>query len=202
MKFFAIIVIILGLSVDVYAELIDSTEMTSTSRTRRFAPHFVPMQFAGNIGFLSAGIGYENRRQNYQLSIVYGYVPASMGGVRVHSLTAKNTFPIYRFHIDKNRLLAPYAAIGLNVEVGGRSFLRLPDNMPAGYYDFPKSTHLVGSLGLKYKHAMGGNSVDAVEFFAEATTIDAYIWYKTMSDEVKWRQIVSAAFGVNIFLRH
>jgi hypothetical protein len=168
---------------------------------RWYIPHFIPLQFAGNIGFLSTGVGYEARKQNYQLAIVYGYVPARFGGVSVHSFTAKNTFPIFRFFIDKIRSIVPYGAIGLNVEVGGKSFLTLPDNMPASYYDFPKSTHLIGSLGVKYRHVMNRPSVRAVEFFAETTTIDAYIWYKTRSDAVKWRQILSGAVGANIFLQ-
>lgn len=180
----------------------DSTTADEASRSRRwFHPHFVPVQFAGNIGFVSAGVGYQTRKQNYELAIVYGYVPARFGGVRVHSFTAKNTFPIIRIPIDKNRTAIPYGAIGLNVEVGGRSFLTLPDNMPAGYYDFPKSTHLIASLGFKYQHAVSHPSVRAVEFFTEVTSVDAYLWYKSLSDQVKWRQILSAAIGVNIFIR-
>jgi hypothetical protein len=181
--------------------LIDSTQSKSSTPVRWYTPHFIPIQFAGNIGFLSAGVGYEARKQNYQLAIVYGFVPAKFGGVSVHSFTAKNSFPIHRFFIDKNRTIIPYGAIGLNVEVGGRSFLTLPDNMPAGYYDFPKSTHLIGSVGAKYRHTMDRPSVNAVEVFAEITTVDAYVWYKTMSDDVKWRQILSGAVGINLFIK-
>jgi hypothetical protein len=181
--------------------LIDSTQSKNEKGRHWYSPHFIPIQYAGNIGFISAGIGYEARKQNYQLSLVYGYVPKMFGGVTVHSVTAKNTFPLYRFFIDKKRILIPYGAIGLNVEIGGRSFLTLPDNMPAGYYDFPKSTHLIGSAGVKYKHIMNRRSIRAVEFFAELTTVDAYVWYKMKSDEVKMRQILSSAVGIHLMRR-
>ena len=179
----------------------DSTQTTNGPGPRWYHPHFIPVQFAGNMGFLSTGIGYEARKQNYQLALVYGYVPKSLGRVTVHSITAKNTFPLYRFFIDKNRIMIPYGAIGLNVEIGGRSFLTLPDNMPAGYYDFPKSTHLIGAVGLKYKHIMNRRAFRAVEYFAELTSVDAYIWYKVRSDEVSMRQILSGAVGINLMRR-
>jgi hypothetical protein len=200
----AIFLIAISISVALACEAkspTDSTQSKKDQNPRWYNPHFIPVQYAGNIGFLSAGVGYEARKKNYQLALVYGYVPKAFGGVVVHSFTAKNTFPMYRFFLDKNRMIIPYGAIGLNIEIGGRSFLTLPDNMPAGYYDFPKSTHLIASAGLKYKHMMTTKGLRSVEFFAEITTVDAYVWYKVRSDDVKMHQILSAAIGVNFMRR-
>ena len=40
------------------------------------------------------------------------------------------------------------------------------------------------------------------EFFAEAGTVDVYLWYKSMSHRIKFRQIFSLAIGVNLLLDH
>jgi hypothetical protein len=92
----------------------------------------------------------------------------------------------------------PYGTLGLSFELGGRSFFTQPSNMPPGYYDYPKSMHVIASGGVKLRQITTQyKSLRGFEFFAEATTIDAYIWYKTLSDEVKMHQIITLAVGVH-----
>lgn len=179
----------------------DSTQSETTVQRRWYYPHYVPVQFAGNIGFLSTGIGYTARKDNYHLSLLYGYAPASIAGVRVHTVTAKNIFHIARFPVSRNSFILPYAAVGISIEVGGRSFLTLPDNMPDGYYNFPKSVHAIASLGGKFRRPVNHQFFRDVEFFAEVTTVDVNVWYKFISNEVKMHQILSLALGVNLMRR-
>lgn len=186
-----------------YASIVEDSIKTSNTLERRwYLPHYIPIQYAGNIGFLSTGIGYSSRKENYQLSLVYGYAPRSLAGVPVHTLTAKNIFSLHRFHLNKKETLIPYGALGLSFEIGGRSFFQQPSNMPPSYYDFPKSVHIVASGGLKFRAITSRyKNLRGFEFFAETTTIDAYIWYKVRSDEVKLRHILSAAAGVHLLLK-
>jgi hypothetical protein len=166
------------------------------------APEYFPLQFAGNIGFLSAGAGFRNRTDNYQLSIVYGYVPRSHSLVDSHLLTAKNTFHLFHYRISEHETLLPYGSVGISWEIAGRSFFTKPESMPRGYYDFPKSVHAIPGLGLKYRRQNGRiKAFQGVEFFVELTSVDAYIWYKFLSDEIKMQQIISAASGVQLLLR-
>jgi hypothetical protein len=44
-------------------------------------------------------------------------------------------------------------------------------------------------------------SIRAIEIFAEITTVDVYVWYKLMSDEVRMHQILSGAIGINLVRR-
>jgi hypothetical protein len=166
------------------------------------APEYFPIQFAGNIGFLSAGVGFRNRTDNYQLSIVYGYVPRSHSLVDSHLLTAKNTFHLFHYRISERETLFPYGSVGISWEIGGRSFFTQPENMPRGYYDFPKSVHAIPSMGLKYRRDGGRlKAFQGVEFFVEITSVDAYIWYKFLSDDLKMHQILSGACGVQLLCR-
>jgi hypothetical protein len=177
----------------------DSTKSRQWKKRAWYSPHYFPLQYAGNIGFLSAGVGYGARKDNYQLSLVYGYAPPSVAGVRIHTVTAKNIFHLYRFYLSEKRTLIPYAGLGLSFEIGGRSFLTLPSNMPEGYYDFPKSVHLIASGGIKLRYVTNNSKAfRGFEFFAEACTVDAYVWYKFLSDEVKMRHIMSVAVGVHL----
>jgi hypothetical protein len=182
-----------------FAYVEDSVKTAVRQKRPWYTPHYLPVQYAGNIGFLSAGIGYGARKDNYQLSLVYGYASPSVAGVHIHTVTAKNIFHIYRFYLSEKRTLLPYAALGVSMELGGRSFFRQPSIMPDGYYDAPKSIHFIGSAGLKLRYMTTHfKPFRGFEFFAEASTIDAYVWYKFISDEVKMSQILSLSVGVHL----
>lgn len=167
-----------------------------------YSPHFASLQFAGNIGFISLGAGYSTRSGDYQISLLYSYTPASTAGIRVHTITAKNIFNIYPFNIDDRHTLIPYIGLALSLEAGGRSFFFQPSHMPKGYYNFPKSIHLIASGGLKLQHMSDKiKPFRGIEFVAELTTVDAYIWYKVISDEVKMSDIMSLGLGINFLLK-
>jgi hypothetical protein len=180
----------------------DSTKSQAAARRLLFRSSYLALQYAGNIGFLSFGVGHTARKDRYQLSLVYGYAPPSMTGVRIHTLTAKNIFPVYRFYLDKKQTLIPYGAIGLSLELGGRSFFRQPSNMPDSYYDFPKSIHLIPAAGFKLRHMTDHQrNFRGYEFFLEVTSVDVYVWYKLTSDEIRTQQILSLAAGIHFLIK-
>ena len=179
----------------------DSTEAEAVRSVNRFIPHYVPIQYAGNIGYISSGVGYIATRDKVHFSLQYGFTPESVGGINIHTLTFRNVFHLFRYQINRQTII-PYAGLGLSWDMSGRSFFFLPDNMPKGYYKFPKSVHLIPSLGIKIRHPANlGKVLSAVELFAEATTVDEYVWFKVISREVTMAQIVTLSLGVNLIRR-
>lgn len=88
------------------------------------------------------------------------------------------------------------------MEVGGNAFFSVPAHFPEGYYDFPKNLHVIAYGGATLQHRFEDSFafLQGVEFFAEAGTIDAYLWYKTISSQIGFNQIFSLALGVNLLL--
>jgi hypothetical protein len=163
---------------------------------------YIPVQFAGNIGFLSTGIGYRTLTDNYQLSLMYGFTPSFVSSVKSNLITAKNIFHLYKFRLSDSRTLIPYASVGISLEIKGRSFFTQPEYMTDSYYDFPKSIHAIPALGVKLRHrTLRFGGFEATEFFGELTSVDAYIWYKLISNDVKLHQIVSLSAGVNLLFK-
>lgn len=174
-----------------------------TTRTPRwYVPHYVPIQYAGNTGFLSTGAGFASRKQNYYLDLLYGYVPRSIGGVAIHTVSVKNYFPFGHFEVGSDRSLVPYAGLGLSVEVSGHAFFTQPSHFPDGYYQFPKNLHLLAYGGVRMQHLFTDDErwLRGVDLYAEAGTVDVYLWYKTMSRQIKMTNILSLALGVNLRL--
>ena len=176
----------------------------STRSRRWYMPHYVPLQFAGNIGFLSAGAGYNSNKQNYQLALMYGYVPRSIARSSIHTITAKNNFPLGWYGIKNHRTVIPYLGLGLTVEIGGNAFFRMPSHFPESYYDFPKNLHVIAYGGVRLRQLFTDEvkALRGVEFYAEGGTVDVYIWYKTISNQIKFHQIFSLAIGVSLLLDH
>jgi hypothetical protein len=174
-----------------------------TTKTKRwYKPAFVPVQFAGNIGFISTGIGFTSHTKKYELALMYGYVPASLALTRIHTISAKNVFPLRRYDMKINQALIPYLGFAISVEVGGNSFLTLPEQYPKSYYDFPKSIHATAFGGIKLQQLFERHTrtLRGVELFAEVGTVDVYVWYKVMSEDIKLTQMFSLALGVNLML--
>ena len=180
-------------------------EPTDSTRSKRwYMPHYVPIQFAGNIGFLSTGVGYNSTRNNYQLALMYGYVPRSLAHTAIHTITAKNNFPLLYHPLKNNQTIIPYLGLGLTMEVGGNAFFKMPSHFPESYYDFPKNVHVMAYGGVRLQRNFSDDIkfLRGAEFFAEAGTVDVYLWYKSMSHRIKFRQIFSLAIGVNLLLDH
>lgn len=177
-------------------------EVDSTGGRRWYAPDFAHIQYAGNIGFISGGVGFSSRLRNYQLALLYGYVPKAVANVRIHTLTARNTFPILRYPLKNSQTLIPYVGLGLSFEVGGNAFFLMPSHYPESYYDYPKNMRVLAYGGAKVQQIFqeDWHGLRGVEFFAEAGTIDLYVWYKAMSREITLSQVFSLAVGAHILL--
>lgn len=190
-------VVALAVSIQGYGNNEDST------RTPRwYLPHYVPLQFAGNIGFLSTGLGFSSNKGNYHLDVLYGYVPKSVAGSYIHSVSVKNYLPFGRYPIKRAQALIPYAGLGISIEVSGNAFFTLPSHFPESYYDFPKNLHLLVYGGIRFQHLFFDEVkwLRGVEFYGEAGTIDIYLWYKTMTRNIRISNVFSVALGVNVML--
>src|SRR5690348_3867194 len=91
-------------------------------------PDHGTLQFAGGIGFLSGGVGYDSKNKRIQTDILYGYVPESVGGVRIHCLTGKFTWIAVSGKM-KNNMRVDWLSTGIlfNYAFGKRYFFLSPD---------------------------------------------------------------------------
>jgi hypothetical protein len=139
-----------------------------TKKKKGILPHHAKLQYAGSIGFLSAGVGYEFAKKKLQADVYYGYVPESIGGINIHSVTGKLTWlPLavernnFTFNLLTAGVLANYA-FGKQYDFSREAF---------DYYGFPTAAHIglfVGGgltrnkLGLYYE--LGSTDRDIVSF--------------------------------------
>ena len=168
-------------------------------KNKWYKPDYIKFQYAGNIGFLSIGAGYEWWKEVVQTDILYGYVPHYKGNVTVHTFTIKNTFRLYQFEIFNKYNLSPIVGFSLSLEPGENSYLHVPDKYPNGYYS-TNSFYACLNAGLKSNFSFKEERYfSRIDFYCEVNTIADYVYYNLKAQEDWEDDILSLALGFNVF---
>lgn len=123
---------------------------------KAITPEHVKAQFAGGIGFVSVGAGYESLNEKFQTDVMYGYVPKALGGVRIHSITGKVTWlPLMR-EIGEVKWNFVTAGLHLNYSIGANYHTFWPDKYPNGYYNYPSALTATIFAGGQVHHKKTG----------------------------------------------
>ena len=165
-----------------------------------YVPDYVKAQFAGNIGLVSVGAGYQLFDKVFYTELLYGFVPKSASKAdNIHLITIKNTFPLYRKKIGENLTITPIAGIATTLDIGTNTFTTLPSKYPDGYY-FPTAVHFTLFGGaLVHKDFKKPKIFKGVDFYLEFGTVETYLWYALTLKEVNLIDVFSADIGVNFY---
>lgn len=111
-------------------------------------PDHVKVQYAGGVGFISIGAGYSTKNQKLEGDLYYGYLPKSVGGIRIHSISGKVTWiPVHSVRIKKSQVDPLMAGLIVNYSFGKQYFSFDPPYYPYRYYSFPTAIHSALFLG-------------------------------------------------------
>lgn len=165
-----------------------------------YVPDYVKAQFAGNIGLVSIGAGYQLFDKILYSELLYGFVPKSASKAdNIHLITSKNTFPIFRKKIGKNLTITPIVGFATTLDIGTNSFTTLPSKYPEGYY-VPTAVHFTFFAGgLIHKDFKKPKIFKGVDFYLEFGTVETYLWYAIVTKEVNLIDVFSADIGVNFY---
>lgn len=192
-KIFYSLLALLVLSQNIFAQ-----KSEIQKKNHWLVPDYAKVQFAGNIGFLSAGIGYQFFNEKLNTELIYGYVPQEYAHIQIHTITTKNTFQVIRksFH---GLEWSPYLGFTFSYETGNNSFVELPDQYPEGYYS-SNAFHLCILGGLSVKKELDPKYfIKGIGFYAEGVAVDSFLWYMVSSREIHFTQVVSLALGMNFY---
>jgi hypothetical protein len=115
-------------------------------------PDHIKLQYAGGIGFIALGAGYESKKGKTEGDFFYGYLPKKIGGVEIHAITGKFTWSPFKI-INKGSVQIKPLSLGVlfNYTFGEQYFLFSPDNYPYSYYNYPTALHAGFFIGGQIK---------------------------------------------------
>lgn len=170
--------------------------LQAQKKLSRLLPDYAKAQYAGGIGFISAGVGYESKNKKFQGDFMYGYVPERVGGEEIHSVTSKLTWLPLRVKQGERFIINPLTAgILVNYAFGDQYFLFSPEKYPYDYYGFPTAMHIGIFVG-------GSIEVKRLGIYYELGTTDKELLsYVGNSKSLAFSDILNLAAGIRYQFR-
>ena len=166
---------------------------------KKMVPDHLKLQYAGGIGFVSVGAGYGNKKDKLEGDLYYGYLPRRVGGVRIHSLSAKFIWIPFHLSIKNKHKLDPLmAGIVLNYHFGKPYFGFDPENYPYSYYSFPTAFNTAIFVGSRFAF----NKQKRLSFYYEILGFDREILSLSRNTKsLDISDIVNLSLGIKVDLR-
>jgi hypothetical protein len=165
-----------------------------------FKPDYFKVQYAGLIGFMSVGAGY-NFSPRYDATLFYGLLSSDLGGscVTVHTVSLKNSWDLFKPGFLGN--ITPKAGVSINWGNTNNTFRRLPPHYPEKYY-FQNKVHLAPFWGAEWKISLpAGWTFKSIGIYGEMSTLDAYILELFRTKYVTIDKIWNLSLGITLYLK-
>lgn len=175
-----------------------SQESTVLKKKSWYVPDYAKVQFAGNIGLVSVGVGYRLFNKVLYSELLYGYVPESVSkSDKIQLITIKNTFPILTKEIGSNLTISPIAGFTASLDIRTNSFTKLPNKFLNKYY-ISNPVHFTLFTGASvHTDFINSKIFKGADFYFEVGTVETYLWYAIRSKEVSLNDVFSTAIGMN-----
>lgn len=179
----------------------ESNKIDSVSYSK-FLPDYVKLQYAGGIGFLSAGVGYTFVDHRLDVSLFYGYVPTWFTVDDLHSISLQFTAKLIRIKASKNIEILPLNfGWYLHHTFGNEYWVKLPDNYPKDYYWWSPGRNAGVFIGGEIKTKLLSNKTPAsgTAFYVRAGTRGLYVASKVGNSSIPISDIIELGFGIAIY---
>ena len=174
-----------------------------TSNTTRpwYYPDHAVVQFAGNIGLLSAGPGYSFLRDRVDAEALYGLVPGFEGRTSIHILTAKFSYRPWKINLKSGYLLEPLKlGTGISYSIGPQFHTTWPGRYPDGYYWWTTSFRFTPFVGTTISRKVGGglSFIKRVQVYSELGTNDLALVSFIGNKKLGFTEIWNIALGTRL----
>jgi len=184
---FSLLLLALPLSV-IRAQDTEELEKNRPSVWSHIRPDNVKIQFAGNIGMFSGGLGYTSPNNHWKGDLLYGFVPRKYSADKpLHLLTLKGKYgAIDRTYWDRIRVQWLNLGMWTNYTFGEQYFVKLPDHYPNNYYLIRPGLNIGAFAGseIRYKqvgayYEIGTTEKHLIHFFKNIKAISPTYIFNT-----------------------
>ncbi len=143
-------------------------------------PTHFKLQYAGNMGFLSAGIGWDyGKRGQWETDLLLGIIPQYSSDHFKLTLTLKQSYVPWSIYLRENFSFEPLeCGIYFNTVFSDKFWTREPERYPRGYYGFSTRIRTHAFIGQRIKIDIPESkrkTLKSLTFFYEVSSCDLYI---------------------------
>ena len=170
-------------------------------RWNNLVPNLSTLQYAGDIGMLSLGIGWDyGKRNQWETYLMLGYVPKQNGIEEMYTLTLKEIYTPWTIRINKRFGFSPlFATFMINTTLNGEFWTSEPDRYPKGYYGFSSKVRFHLGIGQKFKIfdvQKKSHWFKDMAVYYEISTCDLYIRQRVLNSYIPWEDILVLGVGI------
>lgn len=167
-------------------------------------PTHLKLQFAGNMGLLSVGTGWDYGKHNqWETDILLGFLPKYHSSENKITFTVKQNYMPWSLQIKESRFSVEPLSCGmyLNTVFGDEFWVSEPSRYPKGYYGFSSKVRIHAFLGQRITYDIDPRrrfTAKSITFFYEISTCDLYIVSAFTNKYLKPKDYLSLSFGVKL----
>ncbi len=160
------------------------------------------VQFAGNMGMLSFGVGWEyGRRKQWETHLLFGFLPKAQSDRTKTTMTLKENFIPWSLSIGRGWAVEPLSVgLYLNTVFGPEFWQKQPARYPDSYYPFLSTKMRVNVfVGQRVELTLPRNRrkfVKGITAFYELSTCDLYIRALVQDSHVRLADIFGLSLGL------
>ena len=175
-------------------------------RWQALIPTHTKMQFAGGMGLLSFGTGWDyGRRNQWETDVFIGFLPKYDSKRAKATFTLKQNYIPWSLQIKQSRFSVEPLTCGmyLNTVFGEEFWVREPSRYPRGYYGFSSKVRIHAFLGQRLtvdidpQHRFLARSLT---FYYELSTCDLYLISAITNRYLRPRDYLCLSFGLKLQL--
>ncbi len=215
-KFFAPILFLLFWSNFASASVKDTVIHDSTGRAikktrqlKKTAFTLVPStyitQFAGSIGLISVGAGWDyGRRDQWATEFIAGIVPRYDTDRAKVTLTLRQTYTPWSIPINKHFNYQPLrTGLYINTMIGNQFWFNAPDRYPGDYYTFSTKLRFNAFIGqeITYKIPSDNFYFEGIKFYYDLHTNDLMLISRIQNRYLKGQDYLGLALGLKLQIR-
>jgi len=202
MRFKVLLISIFILLSSISTGFCQAASEVDTSRYKALLPNYIKIQYAGGIGFMSAGVGYTFFKTRLDVSLFYGYVPEWFTVDDLHSISLQLTAKLLRFKINDNIEILPLNLGWYAHHTFGNEFwVVLPDHYSEHYYWWSPGRNAGVFIGGEIKTKLLANETPAsgTAIYFRVGTRGLYLASKWGNTSIPITDILEFGFGIAIY---
>jgi hypothetical protein len=175
-----------------------------TTHWEKLIPSYEKIQFAGSMGLLSFGVGWDYGKKNqWETDAFLGFVPKYDTDKFKVTFTLKQNYIPWKVPLGNAGFSMDPLTTGLymNTVFGGDFWATEPDKYPSGYYNFSTKVRFNVFLGQRFTYKIPRDKryfIKAITFYYELSTCDLYVVSAFNNKYLKPDDYLGLSFGLKL----
>ena len=171
----------------------------------KLIPTHTKVQFAGTMGLLSFGTGWDYGKKNqWETDVFLGFIPKYDSKRTKVTMTLKQNYMPWSLNLGRGFSTEPLTCgIYFNTVFGNEFWVHEPDRYPKGYYGFSSKIRSHIFLGQRLTYDIDPQrryTAKSITFFYELSTCDLYLISAATNSYLRPRDYLSLSFGLKLQL--